>query len=72
VVIRARYVKMSQFGRKVAALKYVEQDGVEKDGSRGVLYDADGSVDFCQLRGTSTRIRERPGEHPRWDYLTHL
>jgi type IV secretory pathway VirD2 relaxase len=35
---------MNASGAKAAALhlRYIERDGVEKDGSKGVLYDADG------------------------------
>ena len=44
VVVKVRVVKMTQYGRKAAALhlRYVERDGVEKDGSKGVLYGPDG------------------------------
>jgi type IV secretory pathway VirD2 relaxase len=44
VVIKAHYVRMTSSGAKAAALhlKYIERDGVERDGSRGVLYAADG------------------------------
>jgi len=55
VVVKARYVKMTASGKKVAALhlKYIERDGVEKDGSKGVLYDANGPArrdDFLEPR----------------------
>ena len=44
VVLKARFVKMTPRAAKAAALhlRYIERDGVEKDGSKGVLYDADG------------------------------
>ncbi len=44
VVVKARFVKMTPRGAKAAALhlRYIARDGVEKDGSSGVLYGADG------------------------------
>jgi type IV secretory pathway VirD2 relaxase len=44
VVVKAHLLRMSASGAKAAALhvRYIERDGVEKDGSKGVLYDADG------------------------------
>jgi type IV secretory pathway VirD2 relaxase len=44
VVVKAHYVRMTSSGAKAAALhlKYIERDGVEKDGSKGILYAADG------------------------------
>jgi len=44
VVLKARFVKMTPRAAKAAALhlRYIERDGVEKDGTKGVLYDADG------------------------------
>ena len=55
VVVKARYVKMTASGKKAAALhlKYIERDGVEKDGRKGVLYNANGPVerdDFAEPR----------------------
>jgi type IV secretory pathway VirD2 relaxase len=46
VVIKARVVRLTAHGAKAAALhlRYIERDGVEKDGARGVLYGADGPV----------------------------
>jgi type IV secretory pathway VirD2 relaxase len=46
VVIKGRVVRLSAGGAKAAALhlRYVERDGVEKDGSKGVLYGPDGPV----------------------------
>jgi type IV secretory pathway VirD2 relaxase len=46
VVVKARFVKMTRSGAKAAALhlRYIERDGVEKDGSKGVLYGPDGPV----------------------------
>ena len=46
VVIKARVVRLTAYGAKAAALhlRYIERDGVEKDGSKGVLYGPDGPV----------------------------
>ena len=46
VVVKAHVVRMSPSGAKAAALhlRYIERAGVEKDGSKGVLYAADGPV----------------------------
>lgn len=46
VVIKAHVQHLSRNGAHVAArhLRYIERDGVEKDGSPGVLYGADGRV----------------------------
>jgi type IV secretory pathway VirD2 relaxase len=44
VVVKAHVVRMNASGAKAASLhiRYIERDGVEKDGSKGVLYTADG------------------------------
>jgi type IV secretory pathway VirD2 relaxase len=44
VIIKAHLLRMNASGAKAAALhvRYIERDGVEKDGSKGALYDADG------------------------------
>ena len=44
VIIKAHYTRMTASGAKAAALhlRYIERDGVEKDGSKGVLYSEDG------------------------------
>jgi hypothetical protein len=44
VIVKAHYVRMSEGGAKAAALhlRYIEREGVEKDGSKGVLYTDDG------------------------------
>jgi type IV secretory pathway VirD2 relaxase len=44
VVVKAHYVRMTTSGANAARLhlRYIERDGVEKDGSKGVLYSADG------------------------------
>jgi type IV secretory pathway VirD2 relaxase len=46
VVVKAHVVRLTARGARAAALhlRYIERDGVEKDGSKGVLYDADGAV----------------------------
>jgi len=43
---KAHVQRLTARGAQAAALhlRYIERDGVEKDGSKGVLYDADGSV----------------------------
>jgi type IV secretory pathway VirD2 relaxase len=47
VVIKARYVRMTAGGAKAAKLhlRYIERDGVEQDGSKGLLYGPDGPVE---------------------------
>lgn len=47
VVVKARYVRLWAGGAKAAKLhlRYIERDGVEKDGSKGVLYGPDGPVE---------------------------
>ena len=44
VIVKARFVKMTKYGAKAARLhlRYIERDGVEKDGTKGVLYGPDG------------------------------
>jgi type IV secretory pathway VirD2 relaxase len=46
VVVKARVVRLTANGAKAAALhlRYIERDGVEKDGSKGELYGPDGPV----------------------------
>jgi type IV secretory pathway VirD2 relaxase len=46
VVVKARVVRLTAYGAKAAAmhLRYIERDGVEKDGAKGALYGADGPV----------------------------
>ncbi len=43
VIIKARIVKMTSYGSKAAKLhiKYIERDGVERDGTQGELYGKD-------------------------------
>ncbi len=46
VVVQSHFVRMTPKGAKLAAshLRYILRDGVEKDGSPGVLYGPDGPV----------------------------
>jgi type IV secretory pathway VirD2 relaxase len=46
VVVKARFVKLTAHGAVAAALhlKYIQRDGVERDGSPGVLYGPSGQV----------------------------
>src|SRR5258708_632344 len=46
VVVKTRVVRLTAYGAKAAAmhLRYIERDGVEKDGSKGSLYGPDGPV----------------------------
>ncbi len=58
VVIKAHVQRMGPSAAKAAALhvRYIERDGVEKDGSKGVLYGPDGPV------RARTFEQPRPGE----------
>jgi type IV secretory pathway VirD2 relaxase len=44
VIVKAHVVRLTPSGAKAAKLhlRYIERDGVEKDGAKGVLYDASG------------------------------
>jgi type IV secretory pathway VirD2 relaxase len=44
VVVKVRVVRMTAYGAKAARLhlRYIERDGVDRDGSRGVLYGREG------------------------------
>ena len=46
VVVKAHVARLTATGAKAAKLhlRYIERDGVEKDGSKGVLYGADGPI----------------------------
>jgi type IV secretory pathway VirD2 relaxase len=59
VVIKARVVRLTAYGAKAAALhlRYIERDGVEKDGSNGVLYGPDGPVERKTFE--EPRLREK-------------
>jgi type IV secretory pathway VirD2 relaxase len=59
VVIKAHVQYLSRHGAQAAArhLRYIERDGVEKDGSPGVLYGPDGLVERQTFE--EPRLRER-------------
>ncbi len=65
VVIKAHLLRMGPTAAKAAALhvRYIERDGVEKDGSKGKLYDAQGTV--------RARVFEqpRPGEKHQFRFI---
>src|SRR5579872_5235362 len=65
VIVKAHLQRMGVTGAKAAALhvRYIERDGVEKDGSKGVLYDARGAV--------RARVFEqpRPGEKHQFRFI---
>jgi type IV secretory pathway VirD2 relaxase len=65
VVVKAHLMRMGPTAAKAAALhlRYIERDGVEKDGSKGVLYDAQGTV--------RARVFEqpRPGEKHQFRFI---
>jgi type IV secretory pathway VirD2 relaxase len=44
VIVKVHFVRMTASGSKASALhlRYIEREGVDKDGSKGVLYTADG------------------------------
>jgi type IV secretory pathway VirD2 relaxase len=58
VVVKAHALRMNATGAKAAALhlRYIEREGVERDGSRGVLYTGDGPA------RTETLEQPRVGE----------
>jgi type IV secretory pathway VirD2 relaxase len=65
VIVKAHLLRMGPTAAKAAALhvRYIERDGVEKDGSKGVLYDAQGTV--------RARVFEqpRPGEKHQFRFI---
>ena len=65
VVVKAHLLRMGPTAAKAAALhvRYIERDGVEKDGSKGMLYDARGAV--------RARVFEqpRPGEKHQFRFI---
>jgi type IV secretory pathway VirD2 relaxase len=65
VIVKAHLQRMGVTGAKAAALhlRYIERDGVEKDGSKGMLYDARGAV--------RARVFEqpRPGEKHQFRFI---
>ncbi len=65
VIIKAHLLRMGPAGANAAALhvRYIERDGVERDGSKGTLYDAQGTV--------RARVFEqpRPGEKHQFRFI---
>ncbi len=65
VIVKAHLLRMGPTAAKAAALhiRYIERDGVEKDGSKGMLYDAQGTV--------RARVFEqpRPGEKHQFRFI---
>ncbi len=59
VVIKAHVARLTARGAKAAELhlRYIQRDGVERDGSKGILYDAQGPVQPEAFEGP------RPGEN---------
>ena len=83
VVVKAHVLRMTASGAKAAVLhlRYIERDGVERDGSRGMLYSADGPIraeSFEQPRaGEKHQFRlivspEDAGELNLTDYVRRL
>ncbi len=83
VVVKAHYLRMTATGAKAATLhlRYIERDGVEKDGSKGMLYSSDGparALDFETPRsGEKHQFRlivspEDAGELDLTDYVRRL
>ena len=65
VIIKAHLLRMGPTAAKAAALhvRYIERDGVEKDGSKGLLYDARGAV------RASVFEQPRPGEKHQFRFI---
>ena len=65
VVIKAHVVRLTASGAKAAALhlRYIERDGVDKDGSKGALYGPDGPVQ------RETFEQPRPGEAHQFRFI---
>ncbi|MGA7119796.1 MAG: hypothetical protein WBY94_06860, partial [Polyangiaceae bacterium] len=65
VIIKAHLLRMGPNAAKVAALHvhYIERDGVEKDGSKGTLYDVRGAV------RASVFEQPRPGENHQFRFI---
>jgi type IV secretory pathway VirD2 relaxase len=83
VIIKAHVARMSAGGAKAAALhlRYIERDGVEKDGSKGRFYTAEGPARIETLdeprRGERHQFRiivspEDAGELDLTDYVRRL
>ncbi len=58
VIVKAYFTRLAASGASLAArhLRYIERDGVDKDGSKGLLYGADGP------ERAETFNQPRPGE----------
>jgi hypothetical protein len=56
-VIKARFVPMSAYGKRAAALllPYIEQDGVEQDGTAGRVY---GAAEVADVRAALSEAQE--------------
>src|SRR6202142_58424 len=65
VVIKAHLLRMGPTAAKAAALhvRYIERNGVEKDGSKGTLYDARGAV------RASVFEQPRPGKKHQFRFI---
>ncbi|MGH7435884.1 MAG: DUF3363 domain-containing protein [Polyangiaceae bacterium] len=65
VIVKAHLLRMGPTAAKAAALhiRYIERDGVEKDGSKGALYDAQGPV------RARTFEQPRPGEKNQFRFI---
>jgi len=65
VVVKARYIKMTEHGAAAAALhlRYIQRDGVERDGSPGVLYGPEGPVPAERFE------QPRPGEKHQFRFI---
>ena len=64
VIVKARYVVLKQAGARSAAthLRYIERDGVDRDGRKGQAYDAltdEGDVAAFEERGREVRHQFR-------------
>ncbi len=63
VIVKVHTVRMTKYGAKAAKLhlRYIQRDGVERDGARGLLYGADGPVkaEDCarELKGETHQYR---------------
>ena len=64
MVVKAHFVRLTARGAKAAALhlRYIQRDGVERDGSQGVLYDGEGPRTQARMGGRQPP-RHRPHAH---------
>lgn len=65
VVVKARIVKATAYGKKANALhiRYIEREGVEKDGSKGQLYGKDQDFERDQF------LRDLPDEPHQFRFI---